>query len=205
VYFGTNATWGAGDLAQARTLARQAIEGFRADSDALGLGYALYDAALLTTDLDEAERLATEGDELMRDIESPMGIAHSVEARGIIAYDRGRLADAAAFVAEAVELFAHFGNRGCSAHALESAAVIVAQSGQPDTATELLGAADELRRSSGAGHKPWEIRARHPDIEDRIAPLSPAQHQAALTAGRQHTLESAAHTALDALETTTRE
>jgi len=203
MYMGANATWGAGDLAQAHTLVGQAIEGFRADDDALGLGYALYDAALLTTDLDEAERLAAEADELMRATGSPMGIAHNVEARGIIAYDRGRLPDAAAFVAEAVELFARFGNRGCSAHVLESAAVIVGEAGQPETATELLGAADELRRASGAGHKPWEIRARHPDIEDRIARLSPAEHQAALTAGRQHTLESAAHTALDALATAT--
>ena len=150
----------------------------------------------LTTDLDEAERLAAEADELLRATGTPMGIAHTVEARGIIAYDRGEFADAAAFVAEAIEIFASFGNLGCCAHALESAAVIVGQDGQPETATELLGAADELRRRSGVGHKPWEIRARHGDIEDRIAPLSPAAHEAALDAGRQHTLESAARAAL---------
>ncbi len=79
------------------------------------------------------------------------------------------------------------------------------EAGQPEMATELLGAADELRRSSGANHKPWEIRARHGDIEDRIAPLSPAAREAALTAGRQHTLESAARAALDALSTAARE
>ena len=134
-----------------------------------------------------------------------MGIAHNVEGRGIIAYDRDELDDAAAFVAEAVELFARFGNVGCCAHALESAAVIVGQAGQPETATELLGAADELRRRSGANHKPWEIRARHGDIEDRIAPLAPTAREAALNTGRQHTLESAARAALDALSTATRE
>jgi hypothetical protein len=42
-----------------------------------------------------------------------------------------------------------------------------------------------------------------PTSKTRIARLSPAEHQAALTAGRQHTLESAAHTALDALTTAT--
>ena len=94
---------------------------------------------------------------------------------------------------------------GCCAHALESAAVIVGEAGQPETATELLGAAEELRRSSGAAHKPHEIRARHPDLEDRIGPLSPAAHQAALAAGRQHTLESAARAALDALSIAGRE
>ena len=73
--------------------------------------------------------------------------------------------------------------------------------GRAEVANELIGAADELRRTSGASHKPWEIRARHGDIEDRIAPLSPLAREAAIDAGRQHTLESAARAALDALRT----
>jgi non-specific serine/threonine protein kinase len=198
-YFGVVAAWGAGDLARADALVRQAIDGFRTDDDAMGLGNALSEAALLTRDLDEAKRLAAEADEVLRATGSPLSIAHNMEGRGIIAYDRGELADAAAFVAEAVEVYRRFDSPGCSAHALESAAVIVGQAGRPETAAELLGAADELRRNSGAGHKPWEIRARHGDIEDRIATASPAAHEAALAAGRQHTLESAARVALDAL------
>ena len=138
-------------MAKADALVRQAIDGFRSDGDEMGLGYALFVAALLTTDLDEAQRLAAEADELLRATGSPISIAHTVEIRGIIAYDRDELADAAAFVAEAVEIFSSFGNLGCSAHALESAAVIVGQAGQPETATELLGAAEELRHRSGAG------------------------------------------------------
>ena len=131
-----------------------------------------------------------------------------MEGRGIIAYDREDLADAAAFVAEAVEIYSTSGNLGCCAHALESAAVIVAQAGEPEKATELLGAAEELRRISGASNKPFEIRARHPDIEERIAPLTPAVRDAALETGRQHTLESAARAAcaaLDAVSTATRD
>ena len=196
-YFGVTAAWGAGDLPGAHALVRQAIDGFRADGDVMGLGSALSDAALLTTDLDEAERLAAEGDELLRATGSPMAFAHNVEGRGIIAYDRDELADAAGFVAEAIELFARFGNLGCCAHALEAAAAIVGQADEPETATELLGAADELRRRSGQGHKPWEIRARHSDIEDRIAPLSPAARGRARR-GRRHTLDSAGRAALDA-------
>jgi hypothetical protein len=201
MYFGVTAAWGAGDLAGADALVRQAIDGFRIDGDVMGLGSALSDAALLATDLEEAGRLAAEADQLLRATGSPMAIAHTVEARGIVAYDNDELADAAEFVAEAVELYARYGNLGCCAHALESAAVIVGQAGQPETATELLGAAEELRHRSGQGHKPWEIRARHGDIEGRIAPLSPAAHEAAMTAGRLHTLESAARAALDALAT----
>ena len=208
MYFGVHPAWGAGDLAEADALVRQAIDGFRSDGDAMGLGYALGDAALLTTDLDEAERLAAESDALLRATGGLIGIAHAVEGRGIIAYYRDELADAAAFVAEAIEIYRSSGNLGCCAHALESAAVIVAQAGEPEKATELLGAAEELRRISGASIKPFEIRARHPDIEERIAPLAPAVHEAALERGRQHTLESAARAAcaaLDAVSTATRE
>jgi predicted ATPase/class 3 adenylate cyclase len=198
-YFGVHPAWGAGDGAKADALVRQAIDRFRSDGDEMGLGNALADAALLTMDLDEAQRLAAEGDELVRTTGSPIGVAHTVEGRGIIAYDRNELADAAAFVAEAVEIYRSYDNLGCCAHALESAAVIVGQAGQRETATELLGAAEALRRRSGASHKPFEIRARHPDIDDRVAPLSPAAREAALDTGRQHTLESAARAALDAL------
>jgi len=198
-YFGVVAAWGAGDVAEADALVRQAIDGFRTDDDVMGLGNALTDASLLTTDLDEAARLAAEADEILRAMDSPISFAHNVEGRGIIAYDRGELADAATFVAEAVEIYRHFESPGCTAHALESAAVIIGEAGQRETATELLGAADELRRTSGAGHKPWEIRARHSDIDDRIAPASRAAREAAFAAGRRHTVESAARVALDAL------
>ena len=199
------AAWGMGDLAEVDRRSSKAIASFRKGADTLGLGYALSLAALLASDLDEAQRLAAEADELLRATGSPMGIAHNVEGRGIIAYDRDELTDAAGFVAEAVELFAQFDNLGCSAHALEAAAAIISRRGGAEVATELLGAADEFRRTSGADHKPWEIRARHPDIEDRIAPLAPAVHESALTTGRQHTLESAARVALDALSTATQE
>ncbi len=196
---GAYAAWGMGDFAAVDRVISKAIAVFRKGDDTLGLGYALWVASLRTSDLDEAQRLGAEADELLRATSSPIGVAHNVEGRGIIAYDRDELADAAAFVAEAVELFARFGNLGCSAHALEAAAAIIGRNGRAEVATELLGAADELRHRSGVSHKPWEIHARHGDIEGRIAPLPPAAREAALNAGRQHTLESAARAALDAL------
>ena len=202
---GAYAAWGLGDVPEVDRQNSRAIASFRKGADTLGLGYALSLAALVTSDLDEAQRLAAEADEVLRATGSPIGIAHNVEGRGVIAYDRDELADAAAFVAEAVELFASFDNLGCCAHALEAAAAIVGRNGRGEVATELLGAADELRRRSGAEHKPWEIRARHPDIEDRIGPPSPAVQEAALTRGREHTLESAASVALDALSTVAQE
>ncbi|HEY2331104.1 MAG TPA: hypothetical protein VGH94_04235 [Acidimicrobiales bacterium] len=196
---GSYAAWGMADLPEVDRVISEAIALFRKGDDMLGLGYALWVASLRTPDLDEAQRLAAEADQLLRATDSPMAIAHNAEGRGIIAYDRNELADAAAFVADAVETFARFGNLGCSAHALEAASAVVGRDGRAEVATELLGAADELRQRSGAGHKPWEIRARHGDIEERIALLSPARREASLSAGRRHTLESAARVALDAL------
>src|SRR5262249_39206173 len=112
-YFRVVAAWGAGDVARADALVRQAIDWFRADGDAMGLGNALSDGALLTRDLDEAVHLAAEADEVLRATGSPISIAHNAEGRGIIAYDRGELADAAAFVAEAVEVYRRFESPGC--------------------------------------------------------------------------------------------
>jgi hypothetical protein len=170
----------------------------------MGLGYALGVAAGLTTDLDEAERLATEADELLRATGHPIGIAHTVEARATIAFDRGELSKASQFLAEAIEIYRTAGNLGCCAHALESAAVIVSQAGQPETAAKLLGAADQLRLRSGQGRKPG-LSTRDGGAENRIAPLDPTVREAAFSAGRQHTLESAARAALDALSTVARE
>src|SRR5206468_12833415 len=93
-----HAAWGLGDLPEVDRLTSRAIAVFRRGPDPMGLGYALWLAALRTSDLDEAQRLAAEGDELLRATGSSMGIAHNVEGRGIIAYDRDELEDAAAFV-----------------------------------------------------------------------------------------------------------
>ena len=57
---------------------------------------------------------------------------------------------------------------------------------------ELLSAAQMLRETSGQGHRPWEVRARHGTIDD----LASADEQAAVSAGRAHTLASAAALAI---------
>ena len=199
IYLGAHSSWGMDDLESVDRQIAEAVELFRREGDVMGLGYALWVASLRNPDLDEATRMAAEADELLRGQGSVMGVAHNVEGRGIIAFERQELADAAAFVAEAVERFTSYGNLGCSAHALEAAAIVVGRTGRPEIAIELLGAAEEFRHRSGQGHRPWEIRGRHPDIEELIPPLSSADRDAAIAAGRQLSLESAARVALDAL------
>ena len=193
---------GHGRLTGGRSAELQAIAVFRKEADTLGLGYALWVASLRTSDLDEAQRLAAEADELLRATGSPMGIAHNVEGRGIIAYDRDELADAAAFVAEAVELFARFGNprvqrsraRGRRRHRRPKRP----RRGRNRAPRRRRRTPSPQRRGPQAMGDPRTPR-RH--RRPHRAPLSPAAREAALSAGRQHTLESAARAALDALST----
>jgi hypothetical protein len=111
--------------------------------------------------------MADEAHRLLRQASVPMGVAHKVEGRGIIALERGDLEAACAFVSQAVQMFASYENLGCTAHALEAAAVILG----PDDSTqrlavELVAAAEEFRLQSGQGHRPWEIRARLGSLDD---------------------------------------
>jgi predicted ATPase/class 3 adenylate cyclase len=199
-YIDVHAAWSAGQLDEVDRLVSEAITRFRREGDDMGLGYSLWVASLRTSDLDAASDMAAEADRLLRSAGVPMGIAHNTEGRGIIAFERGNLADAAQFVAEAVEMFASYGNLGCTAHALEAAAVLIgARERERRVAIELIAAAEEFRLQSGQGHRPWEIRARIGPIEDRIAPSSSEDVSRARESGRLLTLSGAATLAAGSL------
>ena len=200
-YLAMHAAWGAGHLDEVDGLVNEAVEGFRREHDDMGLGYSLWVASLRSADLDAAKELAAEADELLRRVDAPMGVAHNAEGRGIIAFERGELSQAANFVMEAVASFAAYGNLGCTAHALEAAAVVISVAADQDdnSAFELLAAADQLRTQSGQGHRPWEIRARLGGLENHIATRTVAG-SATASAGRQYTLSGAASLATRALQ-----
>jgi len=192
--------WGAGQPAEADRLIGEVIDIFRREHDEMGLGYSLWVASLRSADLAAAREMAAEADDLLRRVGHPMGVAHGAEGRGIIAFESGELGEAADFVTEAIEIFAWYDNVGCTAHALEAAAVVIGTAGPKgdSSASELLAAADQLRRQSGQGHRPWEIRARLGDLDDRIVTPS-ATAGAAARAGRQYTLSAASSLATRAL------
>jgi predicted ATPase/class 3 adenylate cyclase len=196
-YLQAVSAWGAGQLAETDRLLSEVVTSFRRDNDEMGLGYSLYAASLRSADLASARDMAAEAQGLLRRVGHPMGIAHGAEGRGIIAFESGDLGGAADFITEAVSLFASYGNIGCTAHALEAAAVVIGAAGHGDkgVSSELLATADELRRQSGQGHRPWEIRARLGNLEDRIATASiPAP------AGGDYSLPAAASLAVRALQ-----
>jgi predicted ATPase/class 3 adenylate cyclase len=174
-YLQAHAHWGTGDLDEMDRLLGDAVDRFRSAGDDMGLGYALWVAAQREADLQRADALATEADEMLRRVAVPGGIAHNVEGRGIIALEDGRVDDAARYVAEAVRIFADYDNPGCTAHALEAAAVVLSPDGLPDpVAVELLAAAERFRQRSGQTHRPWEIRNRGGRTAQRVAELDEA-------------------------------
>lgn len=191
--------WGANDVDAVRDIATSLAGAFRSLGDDMGLGYTLWVASLLTSDLETASAMAAEADTMLRRVGSPVGVAHNVEGRGIIAYDRGDLPAAAQHVGEAVTIFSGSVNYGCTAHALEAAAVVLAASKvhpANQVTAEILSAAETLRERSGQGHRPWEIRARYGTIEDLVGATQPLDDGSQ----QEHTLASAAALTINALK-----
>ena len=167
-----------GAALRSRRLIGEVIGNFRR-STTTWAWVSLWLASLRSVDLDTAKDMAAEADELLRRVEVPMGVAHNVEGRGIIAFERGELDEAANFLTEAIQAFASYGNAGCTAHALEASAVVIgaASHNGGSLALELFAAATQFRHQSGQGHRPWEIRARLGDLQDRIVtPNATAAH-----------------------------
>ena len=194
--------WGAGQSAEVDRLISEAIANFRRERDDVGLGWSLVVASLRSADLEAAEQMAAEADGLLRRAGVPMGVAHNVEGRGIIAFERGELTEAASLLTEAIQAFASYGNIGCTAHALEAAAVVIATAAHDgdSSAAELLAAAEQFRQQSGQDHRPWEIRASLEPLKNRIVTPSATADTAAHARGRRYTLSVASMLAAQALQ-----
>ena len=199
-YLSVHAAWGRGDMETLDRLLAETTAAFRELGDEMGLGYALWVASLRNPDLDAATEQAAEADALLRRLGVPMGIAHNLEGRGIVAFERGDVDEASRHIAEAIEMFTDYQNLGCAAHAIEAAAVVIARTApESTTAPELLAAADALRERSGQGHRPWEVRNRLGVLEHLMPDVGAEDRETIRQAGVQHDLTSAANLALASL------
>lgn len=198
-YFCFISGWGAEQSAEGDRLITEVITSFRRERDDVGLGWSLCAASLRSADLEAAEQMAAEADELLRRVGVPMGVAHNLEGRGIIAFERGELGEAATFLTEAIKAFASYGNIGCTAHALEAAAAVISTTSRDggSVASELLAAAAQFRQQSGQDHRPWEIRVR--PLEDHVVTPSAAD-TGAHAHERRYTLAVASMLATQALQ-----
>ena len=108
----------------------------------------------------------------------------------------GRSDEALALYHETIRAWQHLGASGAVAHQLESLAVIAVAQSQPARAARLLGAAETLRSSVGAGMMPAE-RAEYDqalaELRDR---LPAAELEAAWASGRTMGMDEAIEYAL---------
>jgi len=183
-YFLLHSSWGMGDVDTVDRLAAELEQDFRRLDDPMGLAYVLW-VTSQRTDFTTADARAAEAETLFRELGSPIGLAHDLEGRGILRLRREEPAFAAPFLAEALDLFVQAGNVGCSAHALEASSACAALYGDLTEAAVLLGAAEEARRVSGQGHRPWELwapalcRARlEADVESDVIARAVAEGRA---------------------------
>jgi hypothetical protein len=192
----SSGAWGASDLPTLDRLIAECMSEFRALNDDYGMAQTVWRASLRQPDPGIARTMADEAEQRYRELGSPIMRAHALEARGLIEIEAGDLDAAAPFLREATKVLADAGNLGCTAHALEAVAVWAAEGGDPSAAGELVGAAESLRTTSGAGHKPWEVRARHGGGYDSDVLGDDGAVRDAKERGRQSSLSAAADLAV---------
>jgi non-specific serine/threonine protein kinase len=158
-YFVGFATWGHVPDDEVRRLFEPALATFRELDQRLGIAYVVWVHSQLERDLDAALTQAAEAEAEFRSINAPFGLAHCLEGCARIRILRDEPADAVPFLREALGLLEH-GEPGCVAHLVEAvASVLTVWENYPEAAT-LLGAAEQLRATSGHAQRPWELRSR---------------------------------------------
>jgi predicted ATPase len=190
-----SACWALGDIETGRRLNRECVTELRSLGDDYGIAKTVWLGSLLEPDTALASSMAREAERRYGELDSPIMRAHALEARGLIALTDADLAAAAPPLREAVGILAGASNLGCTAHLLEAIAVWASARGDVDAAGVLVGSAESLRAASGAGHKPWEVRALHgEDFDADIMGDDDAAHEAARR-GRLLSLAAAAELA----------
>jgi DNA-binding CsgD family transcriptional regulator len=110
--------------------------------------------------LDEAAVRLTEAIQVFRAQEDVWAAASALTALGLVETDRGRVAESAAALSEAIDHWERLGMREGLAAWLAAVAACAAKSGRPEPAIELYGAEHAVRAAVGAPQALPE-RARH--------------------------------------------
>jgi predicted ATPase/transcriptional regulator with XRE-family HTH domain len=179
--------WMRGDVADALALGEEAIGLLREAGEPGWLAIPLADmgtAALLSGDRERGEAWSAESLALNRTLGNRWFIAVHLSDLGVVAHGRGDLAEAARHYAESVRLLAEAEDAWYVASPLAGLAAIAAETGDPVRAARLLGAAAELRDTSG-----FTVLATEQERDERTAAaarraLGEERYGRALAAGR---------------------
>ena len=166
---------------------------FRDDGDPMGRAYICWTLAQWLAehghDLATAESLAEQGIELFGAIGAGFGLAHAHEGLALIRLQAGKTDHAMRLIVEAMVAFQSSAHLGCLAHAIDVAAICVAQKGDLETSAILVGAAESLFERAGVARRPWELAA-YSRLHRRLAgEMEPEPYDRARRRGRDMTAD----------------
>jgi predicted ATPase len=185
--------WGIDDDDKVGTILAAAVDAARRAKRPLELGIALGLSGTwwLLRDVDRAHELVEEGGLLLERAGNPNWLAHGYEFRTLVAYLQGDQQRARDLLTSALPLYLQIGNRVCSAHCLETTAALAAATGRPESAAQLLGAAERMRELLGTAAPPYERIVRERGVGDVQAALDDHTAATAWARGRELGFEDA--------------
>jgi predicted ATPase/DNA-binding SARP family transcriptional activator len=186
------------EFGDARGFLEDALAGYRAldmRGNEMAAVHNLAEIALLTGELDAAERLAHESLDLSRRYGEQFVAAHSIRVLGDVAARRGAVADARDLLRQAMDLHRAQRDRLGMIHVLESLARLTSDEGAFDEALRMLGAAESARDRHGLRVHPYERTILDGWAREASRRVGPDLARAARERGRSMALETAVHAA----------
>jgi non-specific serine/threonine protein kinase len=192
-----------GQQARAASLLEAGLAASRTAGDTWGTALALRHLGALAHGQGAPERAAVfyrESVTLFRQLGDQRNIASVLTASAEVARDQGRADEAAALLGEALTLCSHIGDRGwTSAHCMIVVIALMAERGEAERATRLLGTVDVLREVTGATSAPEERASQDRSIAVLKSRLDDQPFAAARNEGRRLPSDQAVAEALSAL------
>jgi DNA-binding CsgD family transcriptional regulator len=176
---GTTLSW-QGEQRTARPLLEQSLTGWRRIEHAVGTGNALFQlgiVALFERRFADADDLLSQALSLHRQVHSVHDVAYDITMLGFVAVQRGELAAARRYLAEARDLMVGLDDHWGILVLLECTSALAAAEGDAVRALRLVGVASALRDRTGVplppahreSFEPWFVVAR------RVLPATEAE------------------------------
>jgi predicted ATPase/DNA-binding CsgD family transcriptional regulator len=188
------AVWFAGDIERFELLAEESLAQFRELENAEGVGLGLLHMGIVALNKEDPAGARTWIEEslaISRDLGDRRTIAKGAYFLGDAVSDLQDLSAGRKLYEESLNLSIELGDRWVTAISLEGLARIAAATGQPETAANLLGAADALREATGAPRSVYWRALHERVVDDLHARLGTDVFDAALAAGHLLTPDQA--------------
>ena len=189
-----------GDSATARKFIAEGLEISRQLDDKFGIVATLNslgDIARTAGDDAAARPLFEEALAISRKLGRKQFVSTILTNLGAVTHSEGDFAAARSHFAEALEMAQELGNRIAISYSLDGFAALAAESGEPELAAKLAGAAEQLRETVGFEIEPADRRFRESYFSKLRAALTESVFAAAYQQGRKLKTEEAIALALN--------